>query len=603
MKISNLVCLFVIFSLFINYSFSLESTISIEGSDDALVCEACTLVLEFSEKYLAENKTEEEVVKGLDDFCKILNSESCDLIVNNYASLIVKLLINNEQPSAICTMLELCPKSNTIKIPITNNDPVSCTICKYVTEKVESFFVSNTTESEIISFLSNECNALSSDNWVITCQNLVETYIPILLTTLENKETPAVLCGQLNFCESSSSSSAQEEIFLNVDSEVECPLCTYVASYAEQLIASNKTEEEIVGFLQNECGKLMKKFSTECSAMVADYIPDIITMINNNFTPAQICQKIGLCPAPTNSPQAVPLPQVDSEVECPLCTYVASYAEQLIASNKTEEEIVGFLQNECGKLMKKFSTECSDMVADYIPDIITMINNNFTPSQICQKIGLCPAPTNSPQALPLPSFDLNTDIECPLCTYVASYAEQLFESNKTETEIISFIQKECTKLPAKYSDMCVAMARNYIPEIVTMLENNWTPAQICQKFKLCVAPSNQVNDLQDDCQVCVVLGNYAIQMNYKNATSTEIYNNLIAMCKGLPKNWNYPCFEVMNQRGHQLVDDIIKGYSSGSTCSNIGCCGGSSNSGSSSGYSSGFSSGGFSGSSGLMKFN
>ncbi|KYR02204.1 saposin B domain-containing protein [Tieghemostelium lacteum] len=90
--------------------------------------------------------------------------------------------------------------------------------------------------------------------------------------------------------------------------------------------------------------------------------------------------------------------QAPNPFECTLCTYLAGVTESYVGQNKTETEIITLLQTECNRLSSKFSSECDGMVQNYIPDIITYLENNFTPKQICQKVELCgPSSSSAPQ--------------------------------------------------------------------------------------------------------------------------------------------------------------------------------------------------------------
>jgi len=64
---------------------------------------------------------------------------------------------------------------------------------------IENFLASPGTETEIEDELHELCGQLPSpfDN---ECNNIVNTYLPVLIQWIINHENPAVLCSQLALC-------------------------------------------------------------------------------------------------------------------------------------------------------------------------------------------------------------------------------------------------------------------------------------------------------------------------------------------------------------------------------------------------------------------
>jgi len=75
------------------------------------------------------------------------------------------------------------------------------------------------------------------------------------------------------------------------------------------------------------------------------------------------------------------------------------------------------------------SEECDQIVAQYAPEIINGIINNYNASTICSNIGLCPGS------------------ECGLCTTVIGYLEQVLPNNSSEAFIEFVLDEICNLLP------------------------------------------------------------------------------------------------------------------------------------------------------------
>jgi saposin len=100
-----------------------------EKNDSSLTCTLCELLVSYTEKFLAENKTESEIIKELTGVCAILPIKSwataCDDMVKEYGSIIISYLINEQPPEVVCTEIKLC---TSVSVPINKEcvNPESC---------------------------------------------------------------------------------------------------------------------------------------------------------------------------------------------------------------------------------------------------------------------------------------------------------------------------------------------------------------------------------------------------------------------------------------------------------------------------------------------
>src|SRR5262249_24473291 len=117
----------------------------------------------------------------------------------------------------------------------------------------------------------------------------------------------------------------------------ECDICTWVVSEAEQMLESNKTEQEIITDLDKvramiarsealliwslkkilhlqACG-IFGPFAAECQSLVATYVPQVIALLEQKVPPSQVCQQIGLCTSAR--PMAVPKKNVIHHARLP----------------------------------------------------------------------------------------------------------------------------------------------------------------------------------------------------------------------------------------------------------------------------------------------
>ena len=86
-------------------------------------CELCSYIFEELEKLLAENKTEEAIIDGLDKVCGYIPSSIksyCDELVKDSIPFLIQLLENEQSPKTICTEIGEC-SVNMVKNTKSNN--------------------------------------------------------------------------------------------------------------------------------------------------------------------------------------------------------------------------------------------------------------------------------------------------------------------------------------------------------------------------------------------------------------------------------------------------------------------------------------------------
>ncbi|KAN0014790.1 hypothetical protein ACTFIU_001108 [Dictyostelium citrinum] len=623
MKSIVYICLLMIACLFIGNSFANDSI-----KADALECDMCNFVTNWAEEYVTKNATEQEIIQKLEDACNLLPKEyaqDCIEIINNYGVLMIRLLINRESPENVCLMMELCSKSSSelvMPINVVNEEAEDkvegsgeCLVCEFITAKIATYLEANQTETQILQYLDKDCNFLKSSNWISTCQNLIQEYEPQLIAVIEGFMAPSELCEKINFCSSGSSSSSTNNYEYNVDSSTtDCEICTFITGYADSFLEENKTLEDIIKVVDDFCKIIPAAYKTDCVAMAANYIPAIVKMLENDNTPAQVCQKLNLCPAPTSQPQ-LPIDydfNVDSSTtDCEICTFITGYADSFLEENKTLEDIIKVVDDFCKIIPAAYKTDCVAMAANYIPAIVKMLENDNTPAQVCQKLNLCPAPTSQPQ-LPPPSAITNVDIDkCEICETIIGFAEKYLGSALDSQTVKTFLLNECDKLPGVVGDVCNEVVNEYLEYAVTQLEAKFNPTEICQLFSFCAASSSDSSraafeiNIKDgpyvDCQICDVLANFVV---YDKNYTTHFEDKLNKLCNCLSRSLIEPCLNFVSQYGSDLVQVIVQGGDSAAeACYQVANCpysSSSSYSGSASGASSGSGQSSGSGSGGYL---
>ncbi|KAJ3435946.1 hypothetical protein M0812_17988 [Anaeramoeba flamelloides] len=334
---------------------------------------------------------------------------------------------------------------------------IGCLVCTTVVSAAEQYLADGKTEAQIEALLDKECNKLPIGK--TQCQDIVNEDVPKIIQFLEEKKTPQEICSLLGLCTS--------EVEEKTEGGIECIVCTTVVSAAEQYLADGKTEAQIEALLDKVCEKLPIGKS-QCEDIVNEDVPKIIQFLEEKKTPQEICSLLGLCTSEVEE-------KTEGGIECIICTTVVNAAEKYLASGKTEAQIEVLLDKVCEKLPIGKS-QCKDIVKQYVPEIIQLLEESKTPEEICSLIGLCTSEVEE---------KTEGGIECTVCDILIGLVEKYIEEGKTEEEIEKLLDKECALLGSSYEAMCKTLVEEYVPTFIDYIEQHQSADTICSEIGLC----------------------------------------------------------------------------------------------------------------------
>jgi saposin len=491
-----------------------------ENADDSVECSACVRVMNYIDSMLVENSTEREIELALEVVCQYLPGllkDECNVLIEKYTPLLVKLIVSDLPPAQICQALGLCPRIDTnvaAKTQVSLLPPrskIECSICARVMTYVDAVLVANSTVEEIEHALEAVCNFVPDSP---ECKDLIDQYAPLLVQMIVAEFTPVQICQALGMCPRSllaQSLKTAGPVALNVNS-LECSLCVNVMNYVDSLLLKNSTEKEIEQALERVCAFFPGALRTECDALIETYMTILVKLIVAEFTPNEICQAIGLCPAVSPkkvvhqkslspaSPKKVLKPaaspcetvKANDALECMFCKQVFNYVDAFITKNSTEAEIEQALERVCAFLPTSVRTECDTIIEQYTPTLIHLIVADFTPQEICQALGLCSA--SAQQRASAKQFGIDVaekksvkGIECSMCVHLMNYLDDFLMRNSSVIEIEQVLERICYQLPASYKTKCGEFIENYTPYLINLFVAELSPVEICQSCRMCPA--------------------------------------------------------------------------------------------------------------------
>ncbi|WAQ96189.1 SAP-like protein [Mya arenaria] len=382
---------------------------------NAIECEACQEVMKYLNSQLQENKTEEHIKEVLKEVCSRMPSAisgECSKLVDQYTQLIIDYILLSESPDAICKSLRLCaqasvasmkqlPKPVHVKLV---KDPQErplkagpeCMLCEFVLKEIDNLLKGNMSEAAIKSALAKVCSLLPEtiaeecdtfaaiksalakvcsllpDTIAQECNNFVNQYAAQIIQLLIQEIDPKQICASIGLC-------ATKEVVVKdvVAAGPICVLCEFVMRELDGMLKGNRNT-----------------LSAECTDFVKQYGKLVIQFLVQELDPKEICTKLTLCSGDLIGNFAAKVqiikdtPKVKNEDLCEVCKLVVGEIKQYIKENHTDAEVEKYLKQLCNILPDTVTAQCHDIVSQYVPAILRLLEENLNETQVCQRAQL-----------------------------------------------------------------------------------------------------------------------------------------------------------------------------------------------------------------------
>ncbi|XP_070608305.1 prosaposin [Erythrolamprus reginae] len=170
------------------------------------ICEVCTIMVEEVASLLESNKTEEEMIQGMEKVCLVLpkkTREECKDFVETYGKSILDMLLEATSPKLVCVMLRCCNNDNILPaeeiVPVQSEAGNVCDVCKMIVAYADKELAKNATTAEIEAFMERVCHYLP-ESVSDQCVQFVQQYEPTVVQLLAEMMDPTFVCSKLGVC-------------------------------------------------------------------------------------------------------------------------------------------------------------------------------------------------------------------------------------------------------------------------------------------------------------------------------------------------------------------------------------------------------------------
>ncbi|KAI1900953.1 hypothetical protein AGOR_G00055140 [Albula goreensis] len=162
-------------------------------------CTFCLFLIKKLESMLPKEKTEDAVVKLLDEVCTILPAsykDQCEDFINKYGKELIEFLLSSAAPHTICTLIHLCLVQ---ELPFVETPPLSeCDSCQTLAALSRVQLGSNITEQRTSSFLGSVCQM--NPHAIPQCELFTQRYAPKLQRVLGKQGDVLHICEAEDLC-------------------------------------------------------------------------------------------------------------------------------------------------------------------------------------------------------------------------------------------------------------------------------------------------------------------------------------------------------------------------------------------------------------------
>jgi saposin len=271
-------------------------------------------------------------------------------------------------------------------------------------------------------------------------------------------------------------------LFSTANAQANCDTCTFVIGIVENWVESNATEAEIQSYLDTLCS-LVPGYASVCDGIVNQGLGQVIQWIQENETPTEVCQQLGLCSSMKKLPATAQINHITiptDDIDCTTCEYVITVVETWLDNANNQQDVITTLEVVC-TYMPDWTSTCDAIIAYGVPTVVNWVEEYENATTVCTQIEECPSAKSCAKPMKPAKVD---DATCGICGDIVSTIENYVAQGSTETEIENYLEIVCALIP-QWSATCNSIVVSEVPQIISYLEQNQTPDQICTEINLC----------------------------------------------------------------------------------------------------------------------
>ncbi|CAF3349410.1 unnamed protein product [Rotaria sp. Silwood2] len=430
---------------------------AIKKNENDNVCQYCEYIVTKLRTIIKENKTEVDVEKWLSEACLMLKTQEiideCVQTMSKYAKEIIVLINNNIDPGIICHLGQMCKDATIIQRVLIDDgeikpvafDEQSKILCNVIVRATHDLYMNHQkSQSDIQTFLKDDCEQLSTFELKQKCEHLVDQYgNNIYLYVAKNMELSKV-CDNIDFSTYRTTTTTTPS-----SSPVQCDQCTFVLAATKQMLEAKDSDDKIFTYIDEQlCSHWDGEIQKNCKSVIEENGQDLIDNIRSGTQPILVCTYFKVC-----------LNKITDQTSPIQKDEMRSFFEKNICDH------LGPFEDSCNALMEKDTTL-----------LLNTLVNNMEGEVLCEMFGIC-----STKISFIDNLSIGDDKDkCKRC--INDFTRRKHIAEKLLNHSSEFLHHLCGQLPQP--DECTKAVDDSINNLVQFIQS-LNPQDICVELKMC----------------------------------------------------------------------------------------------------------------------
>ncbi|CAJ0600828.1 unnamed protein product [Cylicocyclus nassatus] len=284
-----------------------------------------------------------------------------------------------------------------------------CDECQFAAKEMKNIVEDKEKQKAIRDFFSqNICKHMSRYQGM--CDMLVEQFLPEMFQELETLlQDPKKACADIGFCPrmgaprkltspSVVTSNHPAYAFFEAAKTIPTPTGSILMSCLECKMAAEETIQGLIADRKNIAGGIQEfachdflgsNFTASCDDFLSLYLPTVLYMTFEQFTPDEVCVKTKACDSVSVSRMSQLTKQQRHNLKCRTCSGMQEFfksANELPQTAGFQKFVIGELKRTACDYLGDFSTLCDQFVDAVIPKFFEKFFDIYKSEAVCSKI-------------------------------------------------------------------------------------------------------------------------------------------------------------------------------------------------------------------------
>lgn len=252
--------------------------VSVASPIKSTECRICKMVISLVQKEMNKPEYEHNIEKVLEKICTIMprsERSKCDHFIQTYYDTLIKLLVDQTDPTIICQLLDLCPTAVVIRNEL-------CPICQYVMRFLEQELQNPEEQEKLEDTVRKICRIVPASEQK-QCQSFIQDYTSLILSVLSVELDPNMVCPALKLCPQM------------LSAEDRCLQCQHLMSGITDSMITDRSQSQIESALNSILPARNSDSYLTALQLKVNHADDIVDMMLAEFDAQESCVFMQFC--------------------------------------------------------------------------------------------------------------------------------------------------------------------------------------------------------------------------------------------------------------------------------------------------------------------